>query len=144
MFDMTSLTAHLLTYPGRYHILAVLCCFVAVAGLSYGAVAVQPAAPNSDTVTTVTATSSSSEVPLIRITVTDSTGATANATTPITITAGGPARFDTDDSGTIERGEAIDAISAFNGGNTVGGEPVTRGDAIDVISAFNSGESVGA
>jgi hypothetical protein len=141
---MSSPTVHLLTYPGRYHILAVLCCFVAVAGLSYGAVATQPAAPNSDTVTTVTATSSPSEAPSIRITVTDSTGATANATTPITIATGGLARFDTTGDGTINRDEAVAAVSVFNGDGTLGGEAVTRDDAVDVISAFNSGESVGA
>ena len=141
---MNLLATHPLTYLNRHRLLVGLCCFVIAAGLSCGTVAAQPATPNGGTTALATATSSPSEEPFITITVTDSTGATANATTPITIATGGLARFDATGDGTIDRDEAVAAVSTFNGDETLGGEAVTRDNAVDVISAFNSGEPIGA
>jgi hypothetical protein len=54
----------------------------------------------------------------------------------------GLARFDLDGSHYIEADEVLNAISAFNRGGTVGGEPVTRQDVLALIAAYNGDEYV--
>jgi len=74
----------------------------------------------------------------INITVTDSSGQTATATTPIEIVDNSLARFDTDGEEGIQQGEALAAISAYNDDTLIGGEEVTQGDALEVITAYNT------
>jgi hypothetical protein len=88
-----------------------------------------------------TSFSASGEV-TITLRVTDGTGLSATAVQTITV-GDGPslppnlARFDTNGEAGIQRGEIVDAIVAFNGNGTIGGEPVTRGDIVDLIVEFN-------
>jgi protocatechuate 3,4-dioxygenase beta subunit len=48
-------------------------------------------------------------------------------------------RFDTDGDGSIEFGEVLTAIAAFNDGQDIGGAPVGFQEILDVIAAFNQG-----
>ncbi|WP_195837564.1 VWA domain-containing protein [Halorhabdus sp. CBA1104] len=48
------------------------------------------------------------------------------------------ARFDTDNDGNIEVGEVLDAISAYNEGEPIGGEQVSIREVLDLISAYTT------
>jgi len=53
-------------------------------------------------------------------------------------------RFDQDNSGTIEFGEVLSTIAAYNNGSQIGGQAVTFGDVLAVISAYNDGTMIGS
>lgn len=54
----------------------------------------------------------------------------------------GLSRFDQDNTGKINRDDAIAAIVAYNTNDTIGGEPVSRDQAVNVIVAYNTGQPV--
>ena len=87
----------------------------------------------------------------ITLTVTDDSGAAATTTGSITIQQPetedpeiGLARFDTDNSNTIDRTEAVGAVIAYNTDTTVGDQTVDRGTAVEVIIAYNTGQQFGS
>jgi hypothetical protein len=47
-------------------------------------------------------------------------------------------RFDTNEEPGIQRDEVVNAIVAFNGDRTIGGEPVNRGDIVNLIIEHSS------
>ena len=50
--------------------------------------------------------------------------------------------FDQDATGRLDPGDVLDAITAYNAGRSVGGEPVTANRVLEVIVAFNEGRPV--
>jgi hypothetical protein len=54
----------------------------------------------------------------------------------------GLARFDQNDTGQIGAQDVLNAISAYNSGDQIGGADVSARDVIDLIAAYNSGQSV--
>ena len=130
-------------------LITLICCVVVISGIAYGTAAAQSGQYAGGDSSTTTASQNYS----INISVTDSTGSTDTATIPITVpnasdstnssnSGSGLSAFDLDDSGQIERGEAVQVVIAYNTDGSVGGQSVDRGTAVQVVIAYNTDQSV--
>jgi hypothetical protein len=130
-------------------LITLICCVVVISGIACGSAAAQSGQSEADDDITTVETQNYS----ITISVTDSTGSTDSATTPITIpntsdgtnstdSKTGLATFDQDGNGQIDRDEAVQTVIAYNTGGSLAGQSVSRGTAVQAIIAYNTGQSV--